>query len=779
MRERAPQSKEPLRPANKSAYQNIFRLLLLKKMLKKNKNMTCKVLIVCAALLLPLTAAGPGVAGEAAAGGEPPVTLETMTVRDVLAAPTRQEGDLLYTGTEVTAAGIELAGSKAASSAFATLDILPGINVELKDPFGISGANVRIRGISSAKVGMSVEGLPNYGIMGIGPRDYLYDMENMESIGLYKGAAPPGLGTGDGNTGGTVGLNWRRPTDEFGAILSQQIGNYDARRSFLRLDSGQLPTGTAGFLSYSYSEVDKWKGAGDLGPRNHVTAGLTQTLGERFKIEIFYNYNNIESHDFDSLSYAETKALKHTYRRDYNQHRTGNPVLDADYYDYHRGDYENTEFMTIASFTAAPGHVFSLKPYYAQEDKSNLDGAADKVTDLERLGAVGEYRGEIAGCSISAGYWYESHDLQKYVRANQITATGRVYKGWKYLTENDGHGDIHSPWLQLSRRFGNFSLQAGIKYFSYTEPGSTAYKGSAAGGTPSSYHAALNHNQGEDSDLSLKEMTFDEWLPNLALGYRLTPKLELYANYGRTYMRPYAYVPLATTYAGNRAAFKAAGITLQNIFDEWKMETSDNFDIGCRWRGERFDFTPSIFYAKHHDLLVNAFDPRVGVNYDQNLGDATAWGAELEFNLYPIDNLVFFFNPSYTRLEFDDDFVRGTTVIQVKGNQYPDTPKMLVKAGFLWTIGSLKVAPTVKYVGRRYSTAQHTDPISAYTTADLALSYTLPRFAWCKELAVGLDINNLFDKKYIGAISASDDGDGATYNPGTPFSAIASLSAKF
>ena len=736
-------------------------------------------LIVFAAVILLLTAVGPVGAGEVESGGEQPVSLETMTVRGVLAAPTRQEGDLLYTGTEVTAAGMELAGSSAVSSAFATLDILPGINVELTDPFGISGTNVRIRGVSSAKVGMSVEGLPNYGIMGIGPRDYLYDMENMESIGLYKGAAPPGVGTGDGNTAGTVDLKWRRPTDEFGATLRQQIGNYHALRSFVRLDSGRLPTGTAGFLSYSRSEVDKWKGAGDLGPRDHVTAGLTQSLGDRFKLEMFYNYNDMESDNFDSLNYAEAKDIKHTYRRDYNQHLTGDPTVDVDYYGYHRGDYENTEFMTIASFAVAPGQVFSLKPYYAKEDKSNLDGAADKVTDLERFGAVGEYRGEFAGCHISAGYWYESHDLQKYVRANQITATGRVYKGWKYLTENDGNGDIHSPWLQIGRRFGKFSFQAGIKYFSYTEPGSTAYKGSAAGGTPSSYQAALNHNQGEDADLSLDEMTYDEWLPSLALGYQLTPQLELYANYGRTYMRPYAYVPLANTYAGNRAAFKAAGMTLQDIFDEWEMETSDNFDIGCRWRGGFFDITPNIFYAKHHDLLVSTLDPRVGVNYDQNLGDATAWGAELEFNLYPTNNLVLFFNPSYTRLEFDDDFTRGNTVIHVEGNQYPDTPEMLVKAGLIWTIGNLRVTPTFKYVGRRYSTAQETDPISAYATADLGLRYALPKFSWCKDLAVSLDVTNLFDKKYVGPISASDDGDGASYNPGTPFSAIASVSAKF
>jgi iron complex outermembrane receptor protein len=737
------------------------------------------VIILAMIILLLAVVSGTAAAGETTTGSDNPVILAPMTVKQTLSTPTRQEGDLLFTGTEVTAAGIDLAGPGAAASAFKTLDILPGIDVELQDPFGIAGKSVRIRGIQSMFTGMSLEGLPNYGIMPIGPRDFLYDMENMEAIGLYKGAAPPGLGTGSGNRGGTVALKWRRPADEFSADLRQSYGSFNARRSFLRLDSGRLPTGTAVFLSGSYSELDKWKGSGDLGPRDHVTAGLSQPLGERFKLEMFYNYNDMERHDFMPLTYAEADDIKDNDGRDYNRQRTGDPAADVNYYDYHRGDYETTEFMTIASFTAAPGHIFTIKPYYTEEDSSLLDGKADKVIDLERRGAIGEYRGEISGFAVAAGYWYESHDLKKYVRANTITATGRTYAGWKYLTDNHSNGDIHSPWLQVGRRFGDFNIQAGIKYFSYTEPASTAYKGSAAAGTPADYNDALDNNLGEDAALSLDESDYDEWLPSLALGWQLNPKLELYANYGRTYMRPYAYVPVAVIYTTNRAAFSAAGLTLQDVFDQWDMETADNFDLGCRWHGERFDLNPTVFYAKHHDLLVQAYDPLVGVNYHQNLGDATAWGAELELNLYPTDNMVVFFNPSYTKLEFDDDFSRGGTVVPVEGKQLPDTPEMLIKAGLVWNIGSLEVAPTVKYVGRRYGDPQNTQSISAYATADLSLTYTLPRFAWCEELTVGLDVTNLFDEKYVGAIEASDDGSGTSYYAGTPFSAIASLRARF
>ena len=718
-------------------------------------------------------------AGETDTDSSQPMTMATITVTEKLISPTKQEGDLLHTGSKVTSVGIKLAGNGGLNSVFKALDLLPGINTELQDPFGIAGKDMRIRGTKSMFAGMSVEGLPNYGIMPVGPRDDIYDMENLESIGLYKGSTPLSLGTGSGNRGGTIALTYRRPAEVFKLDFRQQVGGDNAHRSYIRLDSGLLPTGTSFFASYSYAEADKWKGSGDLGPRDHVTVGISQPLGKYCSLELFYNYNDVERHDFKPLTYAEADQINDNYRHDYNHSLTGNGAVDVNYYDFHRGDYQNNELSTILSFKPNSSHSLTLKPYYSEEDGKTLDGKADKVRDLERYGITTEYLGQFGDFSLTAGYWYESHDLKKYVRANAITPTGRVYAGWKYLSENHGNGDIHSPYMQISRRFGKFSCQAGMKYFSYTEPASTAYRGSAAAGTPYSYDDALDHNLGEDAALSLDEMTYDEWLPSLALGYQLSSKLELYANYGRNYMRPYAYVPVANIYTANRAGFQAAGMTLQTIFDDWKMETSDNIDVGARYYGDWFEIHPTVFFARHHDLLALAYDPLVGVNYHQNVGDATAIGTELEINLYPTDNLLIFINPSYTRMSFDDDLERGGTTVDIKGNQLPDTPELLFKTGLVYTLGNLEIAPTFKYVGRRYGDPQNDQPISPHGIVDMALRYTKNEIFSLKEATIGLTISNLFDQKYVGSISAQDDGSGNAYYAGAPFTAVFSLSAVF
>ena len=389
-----------------------------------------------------------------------------------------------------------------------------------------------------------------------------------------------------------------------------------------------------------------------------------------------------------------------------------------------------------------------------------------------------EYVGNWAGTLVSAGYWYENHDLEKYIRKNKINDLGRNYAGWAYLAENRGGGHIHTPYVQIGHSFGSFSCQAGIKYFSYHEPASRAYLSNKD--TPYSYNQALDNNLGIDSEMSLKAMDYQKWLPSLSLGYEVSPALEFYANYGRNYMRPYAYVPIAMIYSGNRSKFQTAGLSLQNLFDKWKLETSDNFDIGCRFQQRWFSLAPTIFHARHQDLLFVAYDDQIGVNYHQNIGDATIWGAELECNIYPTDNLMLFFNPSYTKATFDDNLISKNSTLKTDGNDLPDTPRWLLKAGLIYHYKDFTISPSLKYVDQRYGDIENQETIDDYTTVDLIIGYKIKNLWFLQEANLEIEFTNLFDKKYVGSIKADDDGFKASqYYAGVPFTTICKVSGKF
>jgi iron complex outermembrane receptor protein len=177
-------------------------------------------LILIAAFIFSLILATNSMAGDE---DEKVYSLGTITVQDRLILPIKQTGDSLYTGSSVTKKGMELIGTPAETSIYNTLSILPGTNVESLDPYGLSHSYTRVRGLKDRYIGMTVEGVPNYGIMSIGAREHIYDTQNIKSVSLYKGASPADLGTGSGNRGGgdririkTTGRqNWSRDKSKF------------------------------------------------------------------------------------------------------------------------------------------------------------------------------------------------------------------------------------------------------------------------------------------------------------------------------------------------------------------------------------------------------------------------------------------------------------------------------------------------------------------------------------------------------------------------------------
>jgi len=746
-------------------------------------------LILPAIFIFFLILATNSIAGDE---GKKIYSLGTITVQDQLILPTRQAGDSLYTGSSVTKKGLELIGTPAETSIYNTLSILPGTNVESLDPYGLSHSYTRVRGLKDRYIGMTVEGVPNYGIMSIGAREHIYDTQNVKSVSLYKGASPADLGTGSGNRGGAIELQLRRPEDKIGAEITQSFGSDNFMRTFLRVDSGKLPTKTKFFASYSYSKADKWKGEGELGPRDHITLGLSQEFGDKVNCDIFFNFNEIERHSFQSLDYDEARDIDHNYDKSFIPELTSDKKMNKDYYDYNREKYINRDLMAIIDVAVSENTNLSLKPYYSSEDattkgkaqfmmgSTEIPGIVDKIKDLERYGIIPELSLDFSAYTVTAGYWFESHNLEKYMKKYFTTADGLDYKGYGYYAENDGNGAIHSPYAKISGNLDKFKFQAGLKYFYYEEPASTGY-------TTNKMTKQLEENPA----ISLKAVDYDAFLPTAGIGWEFNKNSEMYFNYGRNYMRPYAYVPVSTNYVKYSQAFEDANMTLQDILDKWEMETSDNFDVSFRYHSKNFSIAPVAFYSKHHDLLVAVDDPNVRkpdpnnlgttipVSYHQNVGNATSYGFELETSFCPSKNLIVYFNPSYTEMSFDDDFKTGDDVLKIKGNQLPDTPNWVIKSGLIYTIADFEISPIVRWVDKRYGDAANIEEVDDYIIVDLGIKYSKEDLGWLKHASIGLELKNLFDEKYVGAIYASDTTTSVDYYAGSPFTVICSISGKF
>lgn len=706
-------------------------------------------------------------------------TLDEIVVSgEKLVTPTKQTSENVFTGSEITKKGIEIQGNQASTSIYEAIDILPGVNVESPDPYGLSAEQrfVRIRGVRGFLGSMTVEGVPNWGGNPMGPREYIYDTENFESIAVYKGAVPADFGTGVGARGGAIELKSRWPEDKFRFDLSQGIGSYKYSRTFLRLDSGKLPEINTGLsVSYSYTDADKWKGPGKLGPRNNFNAMIKQPINDKDSVKIWVNYNKLSQDLYRTLTYAETRNLGINHSKDFNERLTGIRAQDIFYYQHNRGDFTNTDVMSVVPVTVSDSFKLTLKPYYLKEGSSILGGVTSqggmiqkRIRDIERYGMISQIDSDFSWAVASLGYGFES--LNMSILTQNFHPVTYAFQGYGILTENNGNGFVQSPYVKVAGNIKKFDWQAGLKYFHYNDPGTKGYL------TPAPTYAPVRA-----TDLDRTSRTYDQLLPTIGLGYNFSESLNVYASYGKNFIRPYSYVPIITLYNTNRNTFQTAGITLNELFNGFNMEKSDNIELGTRFRKERFEIIPAFFYSKHENLLTTIFDRRVNLNYRQNIGEATGYGVDLMTNLFLSKDWTVFFNPTYTKLTYDQNLNFQGNILNSKGRQVADTPEFLFKTGIIYKYGPVEIVPMLKYLADRYGDVEHTEKIGDVVVADLNLKYTRKMKSIGDTLKISLQLQNLFDNKYISVVNASDDSraGGTSYYAGAPFTVLLSVSFEY
>ena len=703
--------------------------------------------------------------------------IEKVTIEaEKLVTPTKQANESVYTGTEVTSKGIELQGAKASTSVYESLSVLPGVNVENPDSSGlaIEQASVRMRGVKSSMGALTVEGVPNYGGNPIGPRDYLYDMENMDSLSVYKGGVPADIGTGVGSRGGAITLHPKWASKEFGIDIAQTIGSNDYTKSYFRLDSGMLnESGTRFSGAVSYAQADKWRGEGDLGPRINGNFSVVQPIGEATTLKLWYNHNDQDQYLYKPLTYAQIQNLKSNYKLDYNSALTGVAATDINYYGYNKGSYKNDDLMAVLTHQINDVYVINLKPYYSKEDAEIYQGTTSsggriqkRIRDIERYGVMADVEANYEWFKAVLGYHFEDALMNISTQNYAITSSGLSYRGLG-IVGSSGDTYTNTPYLTLSGNNGAFHWQGGLKYFQFQDADSLGY----------TTNTSAPYNLIRAADLDRTGKNYTKVLPTLGASYDLNTDWQVYASYGNNIIRPYSYMPLMNYYQNNRAAFQAIGMSAQDLFDGYTMEESDDFDLGVRYKGESFEIAPTIFYGKHKNLLTTIVnDQNSSLSYQQNVGKATSYGLETEINFFINDTTTLFINPTYTNFTYDDD-IKG---MATKNKYVVDSPKWMGKTGVIYKIGQFEIVPMVRYLEERYGNAVNTEKVDSAWLADFRATYTQKNFYEKSTLKVALEVDNLFGKEYISVINASDYETGTTtYQQGAPRSVMLTVGVHF
>ena len=697
------------------------------------------------------------------------------------------------------------------SSPIKVLSQLPGVNYQASDPFGAYEWAVRIsvRGFNQNQMGFTLDGVP-LGDMSYGNDNGLHISRaiSSENIGVSQLSEGTGaLGTASSsNLGGTIEFKSRAPADKFGAFVALTGGSYDAQHEFVRVDSGELPGGGTGYLSFSNQRSQKWKGDG-IQKQQQINSKFVQPLGP-VTLTGFFNYSDRAENDYQDLWLGEIRqlgyrvdnisdnfplavamanaAINHTpFPAPYQNVllNGSNDSIDAVYFNASglrkdeigalRADWDIIDGLSL--HLTGYGHHDQGEGTWFTPYRGTPGGAPLSVRTTEynigRSGAVGSLEYKIADHDIEGGFWYEHNGFNQARRFYGLNDSGTnrnsldfqsnpFFTQWygEFITDTEAF-HLQDSWRVMKDLKVNF----GFKSLNVDVTGrQTIVVGDPAADLPS---GKISSSKG--------------FLPQIGANYLLGSYGEVFGDYAQN-MRAFVGAntgtsPFSTTQAG-----------FDKIKNSLKPETSDTFELGYRVGTDSIQATLTGYYVKFHDrLLVVTLGAGIQGNPNalENVGSVTSDGVEtsIRWKFAPSWSLTGAY--AFDHSVYDDNVaVPGGTPVLTSGKTEVDTPQHIANLNLAYDDGGIFGGVDLHYMSQRYFTYTNDQSVPAQTLVDLDLGYRFQGPGLLKGLEIQANVTNLFDLKYVSTIGTNgftNSGDNQTLQAGSPREAFITVKKQF
>ncbi|MEI7217248.1 TonB-dependent receptor [Pectobacterium carotovorum] len=663
----------------------------------------------------------------------------------------------------------------AAGNAIDKLKYTAGLNVSSNDASGLSGVSYTMRGMSADQVGLSSDGIPvnDSGDYAVYPNG-MGDPENLEQIFVTQGSSEMD-GPHIGASGGNIGLVSHRPAKEFGGFVKQTFGSNNLSKTFARLETGKH-NGFSSWLSYSYTDSDKWRGAGYSRADKVEWNGLYEhENGHSSSLIVKYNQQDTINYSTLSKQQFEQNGRKMDYAT--------TPVYNSrgqisQYYKLNRNNFETLNVTFTQKLQLRDNLALTLQPYYFSTNggsfgsgsASVLSATSDRAgnydlsnltsntyyrpswTETWRPGITTKLKWDISDeHSLDIGYWFE-HARQRQTQpfipiksdgtpvnisgkpgdANQVTdANGNVVQGRNQFTVTPAH----KIWIQDTWFFSP----------EWTFTGGLAYQHVERDGTNlgSLYNVAEKKNK-----------KYHEFLPSFNAAYRINTENQVFYNITRNMRTPPNYV-------------------LYNVGDSinTKPELSWNQELGWRFQDEDMLLSASLFFIRFTDRQISSRN--AAGDYEMiNAGKVENKGLELEWSGKLPHNFNYFAAYTYTDTTQKNNLATGGSQLPTTGKQVANAPKNMLNLGLGYDDGLYYAGVNSRYVGSFYGDMTNDEKIGGRTVFDLSAGVYLPvDKKIVKSATLRFGVNNLFDKEYLDS-ARSVSFNSRSYNgvsAGTPF----------
>lgn len=754
-------------------------------------------------LLASLLVADSSWAGQAASPTEPQLSkVEVVGARVTEASAAIGEDKISNT---LAISHQALLSAPAGTSGLKMLEALPGFNVQVNDALGLYefGNSVFVRAFNLQQIGFSIDGVPlgRTDQFGGSPIYRYVDNENTERVTASTGAGDVSQ-SGYASLGPYVDYQTSNPTLEPGASLSYTLGSDSLRRSFVKLQSGEYQ-GLSAYFSRSKIDSDLWRGPGTI-DREHLEAKVRYRFGDHDEIWLRAVHNSFYDYDSPYVSIAQYEGTANDpFGRsgrnfayldslpDLPQTVPGVRYSNASYNQFYKqavnqrrdtlyslgGQFEIRPDLlnyTTLYYEAKKGFGVSPEAYATSlalhNNESNVDGLFAPrgvqygLSSLSghRFGGRTGLQWEVGQHRIDTGLWAET-DVFNRQQGRYNLSDGSPdgtplfnepvhLQGDFSSTRNSLQYHLKDTWSLLDDRlllqFGFKSLNLKYRIEGYRNAGDY-----------------INNRQPR-----LSTQWNDAFLPQAGLVYNLTDDTQVFASYSQNMALP----------RGADDIFRAASPSAPPP----DAERAKNYEVGYRINRPTFNAAWAL-YRTDFDNRLQAFASAVPGSsqvetYYQNVGKVQAYGTELsgQWKLpFLADKLVLNGNLTYNKSTFQND----AAGLSIRDNDVPDSPRWLAQAGITYELAPWALLNfSARHIGERYSNFTNSESVPGYTlyNAYLDLGGDRLHYGPLKSVKLRFNVDNLFDKDYLGYILTSTSGP-AVFRPGSPRTFQSTLSMEF
>jgi len=658
---------------------------------------------------------------------------ESEELSTVIINAVKATGDMPVTQTNISKRKIE--EENLAQDIPYLLESTPSVVATSDAGAGIGYTGIRIRGISSQQINVTLNGVPlndpeSHSVYWVDVPDFA---GNTESVQIQRGVGTSGFGTGA--FGASINLETDRVAKTAYAQLQSSVGSFNTFKNSIKASTGLLNDHFEFTGRYSLISSDGYIDRASSDLKSYYLSGTYQDDNNTLKAIVFGGHEityqawyGVDKETFETnptFNYAGAIYDDNWNVIDYYDNQVDN--YQQDHYQLHfKHDFGENLYVNLT------GHYTYGRGYYEQykqdEDFSDygftpyvLEGESIDQTDLIRR------------------KWLDNDFYGIIASVNYETENSKIIAGVA-TNEYDGRHFGKILWTEKA-------INVGYRQEYYRN---TGVKKTTSGFAKSIYK--INDAFNLFTDIQFRNISYDldgtlDWQYPYTVSddlFFINPKI------GVTYQngQHYGYVSLAQTHREpNRDDY------VNNPLEKPEAETLDDLEAGWKYHDERFNTEVNLYgmYYKNQLVLTGKID-NVGNPIRENVGESYRIGIETQIGYRLTKKVNFTGNISFSDNRNIDYIVEENGELVNYGNTHLTySPGVVGSAALSFKpVQGFKIKLTGKYVGKQYMDNRNIEAsvLDPYFVSNLLMSYQLKPQKTFKNIALRLKINNLLDTQY-------------------------------